>query len=301
MGGMISTLSRRLVRGCLPVLGLAGYAACGLELDVSAVNEGTDGSLSSASSGAPGTSSGGPGSSGSPSSSSSSSSGTASSSGTSSPDGSVADASDDAPSPPEDAAPDAPPLVCTSRSVTAKYCVAENPVTCQSTRNSSNYPAVFVPSGAAIGQTYFNDPIQTAPFEFDVGTSYYSANGSGVVAVFLGGNPANQGDLCARLDALADGEAAVVFWRQGAGDFQLRILTDCGGSPWQPSTPGSKSDGYVHVAYDGTKLVATATAGGAAAAPKELAYVLAPSIRLGVVVEADDESFLLDHMTLTCP
>lgn len=298
---MPSLALRHNFRVLLFVSVTGSVAACGLELQVGAgIDDDYDeaiGPSSSGMSGSSGTQTGSSGSApGSSSGSPSSSSSTSSSSGETPDDSGAPDARD-----PVDAEPDAPPpLVCTPRKVEGRFC-GNNAVTCQDVRNSSNYASVFMPSGSAIGQAYLNDSVETAPFTFEVGTEFYRANGSGVVAVFLGGSPANQGDLCSRLDALADGEAAVVFWRQSNGNFQLRILTDCAGSPWQPSTPSSDAPGYVRIVYDGAKLTASGKANTAYPATVEREIVLAPSVRAGVVVQASNESFLISHMTVSCP
>lgn len=273
-------------------------SACGLELGlVGTPADGADGGGASSSSSS--SSSGAEPSSG---SSSSSSSGNE-------PDATVTDGapSGDAEPPPDDAdSGDAAPieLVCVPRETKGAFCADDDAVTCLA---GSNDDPPWIPSGnSTVGSVYFDDPIDTAPFSIALRLRFARVSGDdrhGAAAVFFGGDPAATTDLCARLQALAPGEAAVLYSRQVSGTTSARIVTvgeGCGDPSVVPYR-GDDADRDVTIAYDGTNLTIS---GEELAAPVTKQVALNPQLRLGLVGQryaGDGPPLRVEHITLTCP
>lgn len=211
-----------------------------------------------------------------------------------------------------DALPDAPPPqpVCSPREARGKFCGAADtvsPVTCRAARDATNYDSVWLPSAAITGDVYFDEPIEPAPFTLEV-KSVFAEEGprKGVLAVFVGGNPAATGTLCERLAALQPGQLAVVYWPTGSSSTELRVITaaeGCAAPFWSGSDPSSNVSRDLTVHYDGNVVRAEATQ----ATPVEVPMQLSGSLRVGVVAEdagtsnGDSEEVRIGAITLSCP
>lgn len=158
-----------------------------------------------------------------------------------------------------------------------------------------------LPYPASNGSVTLFDAVSVAPLDVVVS---YVAEGSrvSVVAVFFGAEPVGQPTLCERLDALGAGEAAVLTYRHATNDWRTVIATSCAALPANPTAPSLDNGVTVHVSYDGTQLEVsgTTTQGSAVVMPASRAFVLAPSVHVGVHVQGDTRSVRLSRLAVTC-